>query len=217
MRVLWLLVLVGCIDEIDPRWELDHDRVVAVRATPPRIMPDELTTLDALVAHAGRTTSVDQAIDVTAPAAPVELQRMIAFDAGAWTVRAPTDITGPRRAMGLPDDAPIPVHLLLVFANELYVKKTVWLGERSENPAPPAITIDGQPAGDDLSIPLRRDVYVEVAGERVNWLTSCGMLFQDDVARAFIRADEPCDGELAVVIRDARGGVSWSVTRFSAR
>jgi hypothetical protein len=47
----------------------------------------------------------------------------------------------------------------------------------------------------------------------VNWYSSCGSLFQDDVATAFLRVlpDDPCDGELAVVMRDERGGVAWHV------
>ena len=37
---------------------------------------------------------------------------------------------------------------------------------------------------------MQQDVYVSVnveAGSRVNWLTSCGSLFQDDVPTAFLR------------------------------
>jgi hypothetical protein len=76
--------------------------------------------------------------------------------------------------------------------------------------------VDGQPAEDQLLVPMEQDVYVTVnvePGSRVNWLTSCGTLFQDDVATAFLRVkpDERTDGELAVVIRDPRGGVAWRV------
>ena len=55
-----------------------------------------------------------------------------------------------------------------------------------------------------------------MTGLSVNWLTSCGTLFQDDVARAFLRADEACTGELAMVVRDANGGVTWRVWSLSA-
>jgi hypothetical protein len=194
--------------------------VIAVRAEPPRIMPDEVAVIDALVAHEGAPVSIEQAQQVSAPTAPLELQNMIAFDGSAWTIRAPSDIGAPRF------DAPVPVDLLLVFAGELYVKKTVWLGEQAANPATPAFTVDGILAEGELAIPLGRDVYFEVVGDgdpqkteplRVNWLTSCGTLFQDDVARAFLRADENCDGELVVVVRDSLGGVSWRATRFIAR
>ena len=48
---------------------------------------------------------------------------------------------------------------------------------------------------------------------RVNWLSSCGTLFQDDVARSFLRIidGDPAVGELAVVVRDPDGGVAWRV------
>jgi hypothetical protein len=179
-----------------------------------------VAVIDALVAHAGAPVSIEQAQTVSAPTAPIELQNMIAFDGTAWTLRAPSDIGAPRA------DAPVPVDLLLVFAGELYVKKTVWLGERTENPAEPAILVDGILASGDIAIPLGQDVYFEVVGAgdpqktedaRVNWLTSCGTLFQDDVARAFLRADEACEGELVVVVRDSLGGVSWRATPFIAR
>jgi hypothetical protein len=217
-----LLTVTGCVDEIDARWELDHDRVVAVRATPPRIMPDQEAALETLVAHAGAPVAVEQARSVSAPTAPAALQSMVSFDGSRWLVRAPSDETlaSSRPAMGLAADAPVPLDLLLVFGapgHELYVTKTVWLGDLAENPALPAITFDGASAGESLAIPLGRDVYVEAAtGLRVNWLTSCGTLFQDDVARAFLRADEACTGELAMVVRDANGGVTWRVWSLSA-
>jgi hypothetical protein len=95
------------------------------------------------------------------------------------------------------------------------VKKTVWLGEPSQNPAVPAITLDGTPVGDEIVAPLGHDVYlaVDAPGMRVNWLTSVGTLFQDDEATAYVRIapDDNHDGELVVVVRDSEGGVAWQV------
>ena len=168
MRLLVVLLaslnLAGCVDEIDARWELDHDRVVAVRATPPRIMPDQEAALETLVAHAGAPVAVEQARSASAPTAPAALQSMVSFDGSRWIVRAPSDETlaSSRPAMGLAADAPVPLDLLLVFGppgHELYVTKTVWLGDLAENPALPDVTVDGAPAGDSLAIPLGRDVY----------------------------------------------------------
>ena len=56
-------MLAGCIDEIDARWQLDHDHVVAARATPPRIRPGDATNLDALVAHTNNKVSVENPLD----------------------------------------------------------------------------------------------------------------------------------------------------------
>lgn len=225
LRCACVIVLAsGCIDEVAPRWTLDHDHVVAVRAEPPRIMPGERAAIDGLVAHAGGRTSVETPVLAAAPTAPSELQAMVSLDGGVWTVTAPPPelLASARPAMGIVEGAPVPLDVVMTFpgasADEpLYVKKTVWLGARAENPAPPEIVAGGVPVGaGELAIPRGVDVYVSVpepaAGARVNWLTSCGTLYQDDVATAFLHVlpDEECTaGELAVVVRSVEGGVAW--------
>ena len=51
--LLLLLALVGCDADIDEAWQLDHDRIIAVRATPPRIPSGAESTIDALVGRKG--------------------------------------------------------------------------------------------------------------------------------------------------------------------
>jgi hypothetical protein len=200
--LLAIFAVTGCIDSIDPRWQLDHDHIIAARATPPCIHPGDATNLDALVAHAD---------------APVSIENPMTAD----IVSAPTLYSA--------DDGPQSVEVMLTFphpsgldraALDPYrVKKTVWLGEPRPNPELPAITIDGQPApaeGETIALPLDRDVYVSVdapADARINWLTNVGTLFQDDVATAFVRvnAKDRLDGQLVVVLRDTEGGVVWRV------
>lgn len=228
MRYLVLLCLVGCVDPVDQRWELDHEHVVAVRATPPRIMPGERAKIDALLAHA------DAAPSVASPASAIPrvedgdpLAGLVTYD-GGWYVTAPSeDVLAQIRARdGLAADAPVPLPVVMAFPaaksdEYLYATKTIYLGASGANPSAPAMAIDGQLASDQISVPMQRDVYVSVnveAGARVNWLTSCGSLFQDDVSTAFLRVlpeDEPA-GDLAVVIRDAFGGVAWQVWPITA-
>lgn len=213
-RALWLFLVAGCIDKIDERWQLDHDHVVAARATPPRIRPGETTNLDALVAHVGRGVSVENPLtaEVTTP----QFAEDLAFVDGSWVLTAPsaTTLAAARPAMNLPEDAPVPVDIMLTFASASNVKKTVWLGEPATNPELPPITIDGQPAESAVVLPIGRDVYLEASTDlRINWLTSVGALFQDDERRAFIRvaAEDRGEGELVVVARDSGGGVVWQI------
>ena len=223
-RALCLLVLVGCIDPIDARWELDHDHVIAARANPPRIRSGEATEVDALVAHQGRGVSVENPLTVEAGSA--RFATFLTFDNGAWTLTAPDAqmLASARPALGLPEDAPVPVDLIMTFPRStnrsapdpVRVKKTVWLGEPSYNPPIPQITIDGAPAGEEIVVPVGRDVYLSTIvpeGLRVNWLTSVGSLFQDDVATSFVRVlpEDRKTGELVVVVRDREGGVAWQV------
>jgi hypothetical protein len=220
---LCLLVLTGCIDVIDMRWDLDHDHVIAARATPPRIRSGEATNIDALVAHEGRGVSVENPLDAQVGSA--RFASYLSFEDGAWTLTAPDAqmLATARPALGLPEDAPVPVDIMLTFPRStnrsspdpVRVKKTVWLGEPSQNPIVPPVTIDGVPAGAEIVLPIGRDVYLSVDAPnlRVNWLTSVGTLFQDDVATSFVRVlpDDSREGELVVVVRDSEGGVAWQV------
>ena len=225
---LLAVLLVGCIDSIDPRWQLDHDHVIAARATPPRIRSGDATNLDALVAHA------DGPVTIENPASAAVATRGFApflsqGGDGTWRFDAPTSdvLTTARSGLGLADGDPVPVEVELTFPHPggldraaldpFRVKKTVWLGEPSTNPDLPAATIDGQPAPtDEIVLPLDRDVYVSLAAPadaRVNWLTNVGTLFQDDVATAYIHV-KPSDrltGQLVAVLRDRDGGVAWQV------
>lgn len=234
MRVLLFVpfALAGCIDEIDPRWTLDHDHVIVARATPPRVVEGGSTTLDALVAHAGGSPAVESPTTAELANPPMELARSLSQDPsdGRWILDVPdaSVLASARPALGLPTDAPIPVDILLTFEQPpspnraqrepFKVKKTVFVGEPADNPIAPGIVVDGALVTEEVVVPRDRDVYIEVAelapSQRVNWLTNVGTLFQDDVPRAFVRvtADDRSAGELVLVIRDdATAGVAWRV------
>lgn len=235
-RLLLLLALPACIDAIDPRWQLDHDHVIAARATPPRIREGENTGLDALVAHAQGEVTVEAPMtaEVARASNGPDFSRYLVHEpSGDWTLIAPDAqmLASARPAMGLPADAPVPVDVMLTFAHggtdraslDAYrVKKTVWIGEPSANPVMPAVTIDGAPAADDdVVVPIGRDVYVSLdapAGTHVNWLTNVGQLFQDDVATAYahVAPEDRHEGQLVVVMRDSEGGVAWRVWSMRA-
>jgi hypothetical protein len=209
-----LLLLVGCIDPIDPQWTLDHDRVVVARATPPRIRAGEMTNLDALVAHAGGPTTIESPLDaaVASNAMGAEVRRT----ANGWVLVAP-----PTTAYA--NEPATPVDVMMTFAHgtdraasPMQVKKTVWIGEPTTNPAMPAVTVDGVAPGAEVVVAKDKDVYLSTTvpdGWRVNWLTSAGTLYQDDEPTSYVHI-APADhqsGELACVIRDDAGGVVWTV------
>jgi len=196
LRLIAIALLASCVDKVDDRWQLDHDHVIAARATPPVIRPGDATNLDALVAHTGQGVSVDNPLSAEMLGAPMYSEGEL-----------------------------VPVDVILTFArtsdrstlDPIHVRKTVYLGEPRDNPALPPITIDGVPPGDEIVVPLGRDIYLTATTDlRVNWLTSVGTLFQDDEPTAFVRvaAETPGDrqvGELVVVVRDDVGGVAWRV------
>lgn len=235
LPVLCLLLLAGCLDEVDPRWTLDHDHVIAARATPPQVRAGEGTALDALVAHEHGPVAVENPMTAEIANAPAALQRAVSQAAdGRWIFDAPDaeTLASARPAMGLPADAPVPVDVMLTFPNQstrrggldpFKVKKTVWIGEPTTNPTAPAILVDGAPITDEVVVPMGRDVYIEVAspdpGIRVNWLTNVGTLYQDDVPRAHVHVlpEDRLEGELVLVVRDNAGGVDWRIFPMRAQ
>jgi hypothetical protein len=215
LKALWLVLLAACIDPVDPQWSLNHDHVVVARATPPRIHAGDTTNLDALVAHAGGPTTIESPLTAAAG------RNQVVASGDRWTINAPATAPYAGDTMA--------VEVTMTFArgtdralDPVRVRKTVWLGEPSQNPAMPPITVGGAPAGDSLVVPRDQDVYLSTtvpAGWRVNWLTSAGQLYQDDEPTSFLHVlpTDAQSGELACVIRDDQGGVAWQVWPIAAQ
>lgn len=223
--VLAALLLTGCIDEIDARWMLDHDHVIAARATPPRVRDGETTVLDALVAHAGRAPTVEGAMTAELANPPSDFDGRLVQDAtGQWLLDVPFRLS---RA-GAEDIYPVDVVLTFrpstnrASVDPYRVKKTVWIGEPTQNPpAPMAIEVGDVEVTDEVVVPVGKDVYIEVQaepGQRIHWLTNVGTLYQDDHPRAYVHVEDgdARTGELVVVVRDDVGGVAWRVVPMRA-
>ena len=217
---------VGCADEVALPWELDHDRIVAVRATPPSILAGERAELDALIAREGATTS-EQVPEAATVVAPASLANTLSFDGGRWVVTAPDDaaLAAARRALELEAGEPVPLQVGVQYgAGQLLAIKTVWLGRAASNPALTVMTIDGRSAEAQAEVVVGARVDVRLAVEvadrdEVNWLTSCGTMHDYDLREAYLRVedDDRTEGELAVVIRDENGGVAWRVWPIRAQ
>lgn len=218
--------LAACADDTDPPWQLDHDRVIAVRANPPGLAPGEQATLDALLARKGDTTrtAIPEGATVVSPAS---LADVVSYRGDAWLVTAPSAdrLAAARAELRLPDGAPVPLVVGVAFANRtLAATKTIVLGAHIDNPALTGVTIDGRAApagavqvGKLVDVPLAAPFDDET--HDVNWLTSCGTMHDEDLPRAYLRveADDRDAGELVVVLRDATGGVAWSVWPIQAQ
>jgi hypothetical protein len=221
----------GCVGDLDPAWQLDHDRVVAVRATPPSIPAGQAATFDALIAHKGAATSVEAPMTAKLVLPPAGLENVLGQDAnGAWTVTAPDDATlaAARTALMLDPAAPVPVLVGMTFdvgaAQPLVATKIVQLGASATNPAMPAVTVAGAPIAAPVVVPAVGDTYLAVptpptTSWMVNWFTSASALHDDGEATAFLRLEtkNAHSGELAVVIRDPDGGVVWQVWPISVQ
>ena len=221
MKLALLMFLVACTGDIDPEWQLDHTRIVAVRATPPHILPGETSQIDLLDATKGSTTSTsppDQVIVVS----PTSLSDTLSGS----TVTAPSEarLAATRTELGLAPGTPVPLQLG-VASNGLGATKTVYLGDSAANPALTDVTIGGAPApaaGEMITVVPDTDVHFSVTADDarmiVVWLTSCGTMHDFDLHASYIHVlpDDPQTGELALVLRDEQGGVTWSVWPISA-
>lgn len=226
-----LVVIAGCVGDIDPPWQLDHDRIVAVRANPPGIEAGGTSTLDALLAHKGGPTTVEPPVLATvAPTMPPELMNTVVADGGGWKVVAPDDATldMARQKMGVKAGEPVPLLVAVSYGDQSapsVAVKTVSLGVSIANPTLGTVVVDdhtpepdedigvgsGSAVHNDMSIDEPKDVTV-------NWFTSVGTLHDDDEHAAFIEfeKDDPLVGQLAVAIRTVDGGVAFQVWKIHA-
>lgn len=220
--------LAACTGDLDPEWQLNHDRIIAVRATPANIASGEQATIDALLGAKGARTSVAAPEQATV-LSPASLADTLAFTGGSWVVTAPDEarLAAARTELKLADGAPVPLEIGVAYANQtLAATKTIDLGLSAANPELVGLMINGQPApdaGTQLAIGKLVDVPLAIGVSDtdfdVTWLTSCGTMHDFDLpkARVFVEADDSDVGELAVVLRDAAGGVSWRIWPIQAQ
>ena len=189
MRRLALVLLAGCVDASDPPWQLDHDRVVAVAADPPRIAPGQSARITALVAHAGAPVDEEQPVAMTV-VSPRDLYTAVHYNIDHWQIDCP------------PLTAPTALEVEMRLPAGEIATKTIWLGGTGANPQVSASVPDPFPRGRDVDLG---------AGE---WFTSCGTLRGPHLS--VLRVDEPCEGQVVVVVRDGAGGVAWQVLALHA-
>jgi hypothetical protein len=214
----------ACAPDIDPPWQLDHDRIVAVRATPPGIAAGQRAKLDALLAEKGNQTRV-AAPEAVLVVSPMSLSDVAALGSGDWFVTAPGEdrLDAARAELGLAPGAPVPLQIGVSYGGgTLVATKTILLGQPADNPLLVSMNmrIDGQPADSSepeivvqplVRVPL--SIEADDAVYDVTWLTSCGTMHDFDLPSAYLQVedDDPTTGELAVVLRDGKGGVAWHV------
>jgi hypothetical protein len=230
-KMLWMTLVMavaaaaaGC-DDTDPAWQLENDRIIAVRSTPPALGAGERATLDVLVTSAGRGPFVVSPLgaiavpDDPAGQVPDVLRRAVAPQGPAWTVVAPdvAALATLRTSLGLAADAPVPLRVGIrvdLGSGPLDAVKTVNLG------GPPVANPSlGAVIDPDVDVALRVEAG---ADDQVFWLTSIGDLSDESDVVATLRHDSKkketlSSGHVAVVVRTPEGGVAWGFWQASIR
>ncbi len=223
-----IAALGACTGDLDPPWQLDHDRIIAVRATPPGIAPGERSTVDALLGKKADKTSV-AAPELAIVTSPASLSDVLTFEAGNWVVTAPSEdrLAAARAELHLEAGATVPLLVGVSYAGQtLVATKRIDLGRSAANPSLTSMhmMIDGSPAGPSeivveplVKVPLSIDADDEHYD--VTWLTSCGTMHDFDLPNAYLKVeeDDPTEGELAVVLRDDAAGVAWQTWPIHAQ
>jgi hypothetical protein len=226
--VLLAIALFGCNSDLDEPWQLSHDRIIAVRANPPGILSGEQSRIDLLLGFSDAPVS-ERGPDLATVIKPESLKDTLAVDATGWVVTAPSEerLEAARMELGLMPGAPVPLQIgiAVTWPHEVMsldgksfgATKTIWLGDSRANPALSGMLVNGDAPDTDLLVPKETKVPLFVDADDtvdiVNWLTSCGEMHDFDLHSAYLMVppETPQEGQLALVLRDERGGVAWQV------
>lgn len=221
----WLLLvaaLAACGEDLDLPWDLDHDRIIAIRAEPPAIVSGETSTIDGLTGTKGGPTTEGPPIQVIV-VQPQSLTDLVSQDVdGNWIVTAPDEerLATTRTELGLEATDPVPLQLGVAFTATQAGVKTVKLGTSAPNPVLGVMQFNGAPIPppeEELVVASLVDIPMSVDAletDEVNWLTSVGEMHDFDLPSAYLRVEEDNElpaGEFAIVLRDDKGGVTWQV------
>jgi hypothetical protein len=194
-------------------WQLDQDRVIAVRSLPPGLAAGEHALFDALIAHAGGPTTIETPYSLNAAGSPLSGTVNYLFD--HFELIAPDEATlaDARTQLGIAPGAPIPLEVEADFETHAFItQRQVLLGVHYDNIEIGDIAIGGEPIGVTVAVAHDSDVALSASLGTVRWLTSCGELADSDELAAVLHTGAPCTGELVVVRRDATTtGTAWRV------
>jgi hypothetical protein len=230
MSGLAMAALSVACSTLSEAWELDHARIIAVRMDPPSLAPGQQGKLTALVVDdTGTPSEIRPAIAIVASQDPI-INQALKVELGTWAVIAgdTAAIEAARAAVKTPGTDPLVLQVGARFefgGVQRDAVKSVALGSIIlQNPAAPAITLDGQALTAPPTL-LRGKKYqfalsnFSVADDMLafHWAVSTALLKKSETAAAEIEIDDTAvagTAHLLLTVRDKFGGVSWATTAF---
>lgn len=227
-----LHLCAGCAGDVAEPYQLEHARILAVRAEPAQLGPGDVATLQALFTDSSAVPRLAAPAELEVSLPPeldrpelVALRGLLSRTAGGYQLHAPDAATlaQVRTALGVPADQPLTLTLDVQVRSAdgvLRAQKQVRLGSTVANPAPPGLMVAGdQIAGDTtLRVAAGAETALTVSAPpdmaTVRWFSSAGELRGYTQPAAWLTTDAQdaaASGHLAVVIRDVAGGVAWRV------
>jgi hypothetical protein len=217
-----LAAAAGCDASSGPS-QLDRARILAVKIAPPHLGPGETAPVEILIGRAGGTVAVVAPEAIALQGAPPEADTMLSRGAEGWAIACPPEpaLAEMRARLDLEPDAAIPLVLDLeveVDGDLLTASKLVFLGSSGDNPTLAGIRVDGAEEADDGVLVVTAGDELAIAADGAEgdgelgyaWFTSIGEIDLYLSESAVLTAEGPAGGQLALVVRDERGGVTWS-------
>jgi hypothetical protein len=197
MKRLVIVMLVACNSSDDP-FELDHARVLAVRAEPAHALPGTSACIDVLAADAAGHVFVATPDSIDAGGLPVT---------GAC-VLAPAVL------------APVASVIVTVGDEQLAATKQLVFGDDHANPSVGSMLVDGA-ATTEIDVATGDSAMLDVPGDdgtrSYAWYTSIGTLAHYRSEAATLDGGDPGDGTVVLVVRDDVGGVAWQLVPAHVR
>ncbi len=225
MTLTVLAIAAGCDDNGAPS-ELDRARVLAVQISPPHLGPEESAPVVVLVGHSDGTVSEEapEAIEVVGAPPGSPASGMVGRGADGWAIACPdaAGLAQMRAQMELGPDDPIPVSLsfaIEVEGEELTATKYVYLGSQGTNPELGGIAVGDQAGDGDGGVAVAavgQEIRIAAEGAAGDtelsyaWFTSVGDIDLYLSEAATLTPEVTGDGQLVLVVRDERGGVTWT-------
>ncbi len=216
-------ITAGCADVATPE-ELQHTRILAVRATPPGILAEQTSRIDVLAA-----TEAGELVQPTARSVRIVGgfgAELLSQDESGWMLTAPSadQIAAARQAAGIEDEPwPIIIEVTVELDGKtLVADKLVLVDVATSNPEVVDIRLAGVPVQDEMVVSVGAEVEVsataqpETAELSYAWASSVGELSLYRSQAASFATDASGDGTLLVVVRDGQGGVAWKAVPVRA-
>jgi hypothetical protein len=206
-----LLFLAGACSDLSTPADLDREQVLAVRASPPVLLPGGSVVLDTLVAgpQGPLLGSVSWQLPLAIP--------------GVSISELPSGETLLSCADGVVVDEAVQLNIAIELGDGqvLLAQKSVSIeNQAAENPMIRAIRIEGIEVAPDESVAVEtgeRVISVDVdAATRVAWYSSLGEIQYYRSAETILelQPEDTGGGWIAAVVRDEDGGVSWQSFRI---
>ena len=219
-----LAAAAAACDENGSPSELDRARVLAIQISPPHLSPEETASVRVLVGTSDGRVSEEEAGGVKVVGAPPgsPASGMVGRGADGWAISCPgpDELAQLRADMELGPEDPIPIALAVdveVEGTVLSATKYVYLGSDGDNPQVAGISIGGG-TEEDGTVLLRVGDAIPIAAEGAAgdtelsyaWFTAVGDIDLYLSEEATLTLEAAGEGPLVLIVRDERGGVSWT-------